>query len=164
MLLPTTLKLNYFKRGEKALNQLLKGLFTFFGFCFLLSNVSYSQSENTESWNLVKSQDGIEVYSQIVSCETEGASVPFEYVVFKVANTSASLKTALLNFEIQFEEGCNGCERSEETSTEIKLESGASIEASCSDFGNRLSYFILNPNFQGSWKYTHSNVYIKLIK
>lgn len=130
----------------------------------IISNFSFSQVKVTESWNLLKSQEGIEVYSKIITCETEGFSTPINYLIYKVSNTNSTSQTVGLQFAIHFEEGCNGCGGSEETYTEIKLNAQQSIEASCSNFGERLSYFILNPSFEGSWTYTHSEVIITINK
>jgi hypothetical protein len=123
---------------------------------------SYSNAQSND-WQLMKTQNGIEVYSRIISCDTEGSTIPFDYLVFKVKNTTSQSLNVSLQFEIHFEEGCNGCENSRETSTEISLNSGESIEASCSNFEYRLAYLTLNPNFQGSWSYSHSEVLIQTI-
>jgi len=130
----------------------------------IISNLSFSQVKVTESWNLLKSQEGIEVYSKIVACETEGFSTPVNYLVYKVSNTNSTLQTVGLQFAIHFEEGCNGCGGSEETFTEVTLNAQQSIEASCSNFIEKMSYFILNPSFKDSWKYTHSEVVITINK
>lgn len=165
MKLLATIPMFFFGKGvQGVISQSVKLILILTLFNFIFSFSSFSQSNNKVGWDLVKSQDGIEVYSQIVSCETDGSEVPFDYLVFKAVNTSSSQKTALLHFEIHFEEGCNGCERNEENSLELMLESGESVSASCSTLENKLSYIILNPSFQGSWKYEHSEVFIQLIK
>lgn len=135
---------------------------------FLLLALSTSfglnaQTESSNNFQLIESKDGIEVYSKIISCDTEGSAIPFDYLVFKVKNTTSQSLHVSLEFEIYFEEGCNGCENSRETSIEISLDSGESIEASCSNFEYRLAYLVLNPNFDGSWSYTHSKAIIQLI-
>lgn len=118
----------------------------------------------SSSWKLLNSDDGIEIYSQRVSCDVQGASVPFDYVVFKAVNTTSTESTFNLKFEIYFQEGCNGCGGSGETSTTMTLGPNESKEGSCSDLENRLSYFILNPSFNESWTYTHSKALIQPIK
>lgn len=119
-----------------------------------ISGFSFSQTKETDSWSLLKSQDGIEVYSKIVSCETEGFSTPVNYLVYKISNTNSVPQTVGLQFAIHFEEGCNGCGGGEETSIEITLDAGQFVEAGCSNFLDRLSYFILNPSFKDSWTFT----------
>lgn len=134
-----------------------------FIFSLSFSGVVLSQNSKPDLWNLEKSQDGIEVYSKIVSCETEGSTVHFDYLFFKVVNNSESTKNVSLKFEIYFDEGCNGCHNGNETSRIIELNAGEFLESSCSNYEDKLSYFILNPNFQDSWHYSHSEVYVQLI-
>jgi len=125
---------------------------------------SIAQSENSNAWQLLNSENGIEIYSQRISCDVQAGINPYDYVAFKAVNTTSESLTFGLEFEIYFEEGCNGCMGKEETSTEITLNSGSSIEGSCLNLENKLAYFVLNPNFDGSWKYTHSKVVIQPIK
>lgn len=132
-------------------------------FTMFFSGFLYSQDSSREAWVLEESQDGIEVFSKIVSCDTEGSSVPFDYLLFKVVNNSEYQKKVSLKFEIHFDEGCNGCNGNDETSREIDLQPGEILEPSCLNFEDKLSYFILNPNFQDSWHYSHSEVYVQLI-
>lgn len=124
----------------------------------------FAQTHDSNEWQLVKAKDGINVFSQIVTCDIEGAPNPFDYVVFKVENTTVESLTIGLHFEIYFEEGCNGCHGSEETSTVLLLEAGSSIESSCVNTVDKLAYFILNPGFAGSWIYTHSQVQLNVIQ
>lgn len=158
-----------FKTTSHMINQVKLGLFTFFVKSLLVvislsfTGVAFTQSAERDAWTLLKSQDGIDVYSKIVSCDTEGSSVPFDYLLFKVVNNSELSIQADLKFEIYFDEGCNGCHNSNETSRIIELNAGEFLESSCSNFEDKLSYFILNPNFQDSWHYSHSEVYVQLI-
>lgn len=124
----------------------------------------FSQTDDSNGWQLVKSKDGVSVYSQIETCNIEGAPNPFDYVVFKVENTTSESLTVVLHFEIYFEEGCNGCQGTEETSTALFLEAGSYIESSCTNPVDQLAYFILNPGFTESWTYTHSQVQINVIQ
>ena len=109
----------------------------------------------------MSTDNGIEVYSRIVSCETEGFKIPLENIVFKAVNTNSTKSSVNLAFEIYFEEGCNGCERSDETSSKFELNAGESKESTCSNVNELNSFIIRNPNFDGSWKYTHSIVNIQ---
>lgn len=145
----------------------IKHFFSATAFILLLcvtSTSSFAQSKNSNNWQLLKSENGIEIYSQIVSCNFEGAPNAFDYVTFKVLNNSTTSQNIGLQFQIHFEEGCNGCQGKDETYAEVKLNSGQSIEGSCSQMENKLAYFILNPSFADSWKYTHSEVLIQPIK
>lgn len=132
-----------------------------FALLLILSSNVYSQSNG---WNLVNSESGIEVYSQRVSCDVQSNGKPFDYLVFKVVNTTSTISTFNLKFEIYFEEGCNGCEGSGETVTTLTLNPNESREGSCANLENKLSYFIYNPNFSGSWIYTNSKVLIEPIQ
>ena len=143
-------------------NKLFISLF----FLLLFLTMSFglkAQSDNSNNFQLLESENGVEVYSQIITCDTDGSAIPFEYVVFKVINTTSEHVNVRLQFEIHFEEGCNGCATARETSTEISLEAGEVIEASCSNFEYRLAYLTLNPNFEGAWSYSHSKVLIQTI-
>ncbi len=135
-------------------------------FCAILFSLmgTLNLFSQTNEWELVKTQEGINVFSQIMTCEVEGAPNSFDYVVFKVENTTVNQLTVGLHFEIYFEEGCNGCDGSEETSTALVLEPGGFIESTCSNPVDQMSYFILNPGFADSWKYTHSQVQINVIQ
>lgn len=95
-------------------------------------------------------------------CDVQGSPNPFEYIVYKVENTTNSSLTFDLRFEIYFEEGCNGCNGSGETSRNLTLLPGQMVEANCENPTERLSYFIHNPGFSGSWNYTHSVVFINV--
>lgn len=139
-------------------------LSTAFFALLILSSISYGQTKNSGEWQLLNSENGIEVYSQIISCETAGFTISPEYLVFKAVNTSTASQTVSLQFEIYFEEGCNGCEGRGETTTEINLAAGESIESSCESFKHRLAYLVFNPNFSGSWHYINSKVLIQPIK
>lgn len=136
-------------------------------FLLLLSFVSFScfsQSESSGEWKILQEKNGIEIYSQKISCDIQGAPNSFDYITFKVVNTNSNSQKIGLQFEIYFEEGCNGCQGKDETYTEIELKSGESIEGSCSSMENKLAYFILNPSFNKSWHYSHSKVLINEIK
>lgn len=145
----------------------IRHLFSATAFLLLVSFMpasSFAQSKNLNGWQLMKSENGIEIYSQRVSCNIEGAPNSFDYITFKVLNNSSVSQNLGLQFQIHFEEGCNGCQGKDETYTEVKLNPGQSIEGSCSEMENKLAYFILNPSFADSWKYTHSEVLIQPIK
>lgn len=134
---------------------------------FVLSIMSFncfSQSGNSDVWALLSENNKVEVYSKIVSCDIQGAPNSFEYIMFKVVNNNSDSQKIGLQFEIYFEEGCNGCQGKDETYTEIELNSGESVEGSCSNMENKLAYFILNPSFDESWHYSHSKVLINEIK
>lgn len=134
---------------------------SFFSLLSFFNSYSYSQSND---WKLLTSENGINIYTQKAFCDLEGAPNQFEYLLFKAENTSTSELEFDIQFEIHFEEGCNGCQGTEETGTRITLKAGDSIEGSCSNLENKLSYFILNPSFKDSWKYTHAKALIQPIK
>lgn len=131
---------------------------TMFFLSLVLCSNSYSQSND---WQLMSTENGIEVYSRIISCETEGFKIPLENIVFKAVNTTSKKSTINLEFEIYFEEGCNGCNRSDETSSQFELNGGESKESTCSKINELNSFTVRNPNFNGSWNYTHSIVKIQ---
>ena len=151
--------MNQVKLG--SLTFLMKSLFVVISLS--ISTFAYTQSTERDAWTLLKSQEGIEVYSMIKSCDTEGSEVPFDYLHFKVVNSSNTPIKAELKFEIYFDEGCNGCYDNKETTREINLQPGEIIESTCSYSESKLSYTILNPNFKDSWHYSHSKVFIQLI-
>lgn len=136
---------------------------TFFAL-LILNSVSYGQAKNSGEWQLLNSENGIEVYSQRVSCKTEGFSIDPDYLVFKTKNTTSVSQSFSLQFEIYFEEGCGGCGDNLENIHKITLAAGESIESSCENLGGNYSALIFNPNFSGSWKYTHAKVLIQPIK
>lgn len=137
-------------------------------FLFVLFSASsfslFAQSRNVNEWELVNADNGVEIYSQRVFCDIQEGLKPFEYVVFKAINTSSEKLNVHLQFEIYFEEGCNGCQGKDETAADLVLNPGESIEGSCENLENKLAYYILNPNFEGSWHYTNSKVIIQSIK
>ncbi len=124
----------------------------------VLCSNSYGQSKD---WQLMSTENGIEVYSRIISCETEGFNIPLENIVFKAVNTTSTKSKVKLEFEIYFEEGCNGCEGSDETSSQFELNGGESKESTCANRNELNSFVVRNPNFNGSWNYTHSIVKIQ---
>lgn len=129
---------------------------------FLIFTLFFTSSvfaQNSNEWQIVKSQNGIEYYSKITGCEIRPNTV-YDYVVFKIVNTNTYAVDLNLGFEIHFEEGCNGCDDDLESSISLHLNPGESIESSCSSLDNKLAYFILNPNFNESWHYTHSVIII----
>lgn len=131
---------------------------TMFFLSLVLCSNSYAQSND---WQLMSTENGIEVYSRIISCETEGFNIPLENIVFKAINTTSEKSKVNLEFEIYFEEGCNGCEGSDETSSQFELKGGESKESTCSNSNELNSFIVRNPNFNGSWNYTHSTVKIQ---
>jgi len=161
---PTT---THFKASRFLQKSFSNNLFSFLCVIFFLFFGAFnlfSQMPDSNRWQLVKAKDGVSVYSQIQTCDIEGAPNPFDYVVFKVENTTLEPLTIGLHFEIHFEEGCNGCGGSDETSAALFLEGGSSIESTCADPVDQLAYFILNPGFADSWIYTHSQVQINVIQ
>ena len=128
---------------------------------FLSLFLCFNSSAQSNDWQLMNTENGIEVYSRIVSCETEGFKIPLENIVFKAVNTTSASTSVNLEFEIYFEEGCNGCEKSDETSSKFQLNAGESKESTCSNENELNSFTIRNANFDGSWKYTHSIVKIQ---
>ena len=131
-------------------------------YAVLLFMCSFSNAQSND-WQLMKTQNGIEVYSRIISCETEGYNLPLENIVFKVINTTSNQSQVKLEFEIYFEEGCNGCYHPGEASAELTLNSGESVESTCSNFNSLNTFTVSNPNFEGSWKYTSSIVKIQTV-
>lgn len=158
----TTFNLKCEIHFQSFLNKMIG--FVLFIVTIISSFNSLAQSENVNKWEFVNSQNGVEIYSQRIFCDIQEGLKPYEYVVFKVLNTSSEKLNIHLQFEIYFEEGCNGCQGKDETAAYLILNPGESIESSCSSLQNKLAYFILNPNFDGSWKYTHSKVIIDLIQ
>lgn len=144
--------------------KLPKSTIIFLLFLSFLSFNSFSQSESSAVWEILEKKNGIEIYSQKISCDIQGAPNSFDYITFRVVNTNSEAQKFGLQFEIYFEEGCNGCQGKDETYTQIELSSGESIEGSCSNMENKLVYFISNPSFDKSWHYSHSKVLINEIK
>lgn len=124
----------------------------------LISSNGFTQDEN--SWTEIGNNQGVKVFSKVVSCENPHANLNYKYVVHKVTNTTNSPVDVFLEFKIHFDQGCNGCVSNNETSMNLSLEAQGELEGSCQSLGNRLSYFIENPSMDGGWIFSNSEVII----
>lgn len=116
-------------------------------FCCAISSASFSQKEHT----LVSNQLLKIAYSD-GACEIEPGKIPYQYAFLKIENLTNSELTIGCNIVVQYEEGCSGCNGSDESRYYLKLKPKESYTASCESDDKSL-IFIRNPNFSGAWNF-----------
>ncbi|MBN9292686.1 MAG: hypothetical protein J0G96_01755 [Flavobacteriia bacterium] len=116
-------------------------------FCCAISSVSLSQKEHT----LVSNQL-LQISYSDGSCEIEPGKLPYQYAFLKIKNLTNSELTIGCNIAVQYEEGCNGCNGSDESRYYLKLNPNQLYTATC-ESDDRSLIFIRNPNFSGAWNF-----------
>lgn len=86
------------------------------------------------------------------SCTNQGGNLPFDFALLKVENLTSTTLNIGFNIEVQYQEGCSGCNGSDESRVNLSLSPNEVIQADCSTT-DRTLIFIRNPNFSGSWNF-----------
>lgn len=131
-------------------------------FCLLWfgSKMVYSQEATVNQWVLISEKGGVQVFGSEGPCAIEFAENPYRYLFLKVVNINSKNKTVQLNLRVHFEEGCSGCNEANESMIYLDLLPGESKVGTCNNPEEKLTRFIANPGFDGSWKYKFSEVII----
>lgn len=140
---------------KKMVTQLYLLLFSFF-FC----GGGYAQTVEEKGWLLLKEKDGIQVYGLERPCQVEYAANPYDYLFLKVVNTGSEAKDVRIKVRMNYQEGCSGCNDSDENYIFLHLEASEIKEGNCDNHSQKLTRFIANPGFDGSWHYLSTEIII----
>lgn len=86
------------------------------------------------------------------NCVIEEGKLPYEFAFLRIENLTNTPITIGFNIEVQFTEGCSGCNGSDESRVYFQLQPNEVHQASCGTTEKSLIY-LKNPNFEGSWNF-----------
>lgn len=85
-------------------------------------------------------------------CDVESGKQPYQFAFLKIENlTNAELHTGF-NIVVQFEEGCAGCNGSDESLYYLSLAPNQVYTADCGS-DDKSKIYLRNPNFSGAWQF-----------
>lgn len=122
----------------------------------LVSFGTFGQSNQSNEWQLVQSSNGVNIYSKTIECDSRfNESLPSQYAVLKIENTTSSSKQASYTFGLQYAEDCANCDEESEFSFVVNLAANQTIEGSCSNYDSQVNRIVKNYNLQGGWNFQH---------
>jgi len=112
-----------------------------------LGMTSFAQSKIeasnlTESWTLLHSENGIDMYIQYGECTMGNVPEAFQYGLIKLVNSNPTEKTISYSIERYYTDGCVGCNMTEEDLSSIVVSGNSSIIGNCE---NGFSILLKNP-------------------
>ena len=121
-------------------------------FALFLGNSAISQemlntSELNQEWSLLKEKDGVKLYARAEQCKVGPLVKPLSYVLMKIVNESSEYKTIYFQLGRHYDQGCEGCEETEENKKALNVSASTSIECDCTFANGELSFLIKNPNY-----------------
>ena len=114
------------------------------GFSTLLSAQSTEKSLLTT--------EKFEISYSNVNCSVTPKLKPFEYGALKIVNKTDKILKLGFNLVTIFEEGCEGCNGSDESRFYIDLRPNETYQATCKT-EDRSLFLIKNPNFSQGWNF-----------
>lgn len=126
----------------------------------LCSTFVKGQLQLTETFTLLSEKDGIQVYAKQSDCPVEDVSYNYSYMLLQIRNTTSLIKELTFNVELYYNEGCNGCNGSDESVVHLTLQPNEIISGDCLNHQLKLSRFIENPRFERRWVFTGAKIII----
>jgi hypothetical protein len=93
-------------------------------------------AQQAEGWNLIQSENGVEIYSKEVVCNPAGNDVQAEVILLKVVNTTSQKARVSWHYQIAYDGVCRTCSN-DEYRIELELGPYQTIENTC-NYNNRL--------------------------
>lgn len=132
-----------------------------FIFCLnLVSSVTYSQSN---TWQLLHEENGVQFYGMDTYCSNETDEKAHHFALLKIVNNNGQLVTLNFGFALEFEEGCSGCNEDSEFFIRLEIPAHSSLEGSCDDQSGKLTRIIRNMNLPGGWNYLATKIAFPII-
>ena len=119
--------------------------------CFMLLGSSsfaqeLKQSELSGDWRLLAEKNDVKMYVRFENCTVPGAPKTFDFVFFKLENTSGTSKEVNLQMGVNYDKNCTGCNDDDlESFKNISLSAGE-VEYGDKTFSNNLHYMVKNYN------------------
>ncbi len=122
---------------------LLKGIAISTLFC----STVFSQEEH-----LLVTTPQLKISYVVGDCDVENGKQAYQFAFLKIENlTNASIHTGF-NIVVQFDEGCGGCNGSDESLYYVSLAPNQVYTAGCAT-DDKTKVYLRNPNYSGSWNF-----------
>lgn len=115
--------------------------------CLFICSTAFSQEEHP----LITTPQ-VKISYQNGSCDIEPGKQPYQFAFLKIENLSGVQLRIGFNIVVQFEEGCSGCNGSDESLYFLNLAPGQVYEATCAT-DDKSKIYLRNPNFSGAWNF-----------
>lgn len=119
-----------------------------FGFITTTSFSAISQKSETP----LENQANFSISFEKGECTVSPDLMPFQFAFLKVENKTDDELNLRFNIEVHFQEGCSGCNHSDESYYEIKLKPKEIYQSSC-EVNDKSKIYLKNPNFSGAWNF-----------
>lgn len=117
-----------------------------------VAQVELKAEQLSPEWTLMAEQNGVEFYVRQQGCPFEGSRTgkDADLALIKVVNTNN--QTVQITFQVAklYTEGCDDCEKTEESVKVIAVEGQTVVEGDCSFKNGQLIETISNPNISNS--------------
>lgn len=117
----------------------MKHFLIIIGFSFFTGLLN---AQKAEDWNLLQSENGVEIYSREVVCNPAGNDVQAEVILLKVVNNTSQKARVSWQNQIAYNGVCKTCS-SDEYRIELELGPNQTIENS----GNYMNRLIIHKRF-----------------
>lgn len=115
--------------------------------CILFSSAAFSQEEH-----LLITTPQVKISYVRGTCDVETGKQAYQFAFLKIENlTNASLHAGF-NIVVQYDEGCAGCNGSDESLYYVSLSPNQVYTASCGT-DDKTKVYLRNPNFSGAWNF-----------
>ncbi len=121
-------------------------------FCFMLLGFSsfaqeLKQSELSGDWRLLAEKNDVKMYVRFENCEIPGAPKPFDFIFFKLENTSNNSKQVDLQLGINYDQHCTGCNNDDlESFRRVSIPAGTTVFGDNTFTQETLNYLVKNYN------------------
>ncbi|AEA45992.1 hypothetical protein [Fluviicola taffensis] len=113
----------------------------------LFGSAAYSQEELT----LITTPE-LKISYVEGPCDVESGKQPYEFAFLKIENLTNTNLHVGFNIVVQFEEGCAGCNGSDESLYYQSLSPNQIFTANCGT-NDKTKVYLQNPNFSGAWHF-----------
>ncbi|WP_430406874.1 hypothetical protein [Fluviicola sp.] len=115
--------------------------------CVLFSSTAFSQEEH-----LLITTPQVKISYVRGVCDVETGKQAYQFAFLKIENlTNANLHTGF-NIVVQYDEGCAGCNGSDESLYYLSLTPNQVFTADCGT-DEKSKIYLRNPNFSGAWNF-----------
>lgn len=115
--------------------------------CVLFCSTAFSQEEH----QLITTPQ-VKISYVRGDCDVETGKQAYQFAFLKIENLTNANLHAGFNIVVQYDEGCAGCNGSDESLYYVSLSPNQVYMASCGS-DDKTKVYLRNPNFSGAWNF-----------
>jgi hypothetical protein len=113
----------------------------------------------TNNWKLIQETEGVQFFAKFEECKmSDKTPKPFDIAFLKIVNNTDEEVQVAYNFVIEYTEGCQGCDGSDESFFTQTIPANGSLEDDCNFLQEGMAHSVRNQNFKGGWNFKKVSV------